>query len=450
MKSRIFSYIIAMTVLAMPARLAAQDQKDRNYKKQPHYSVTKLGALGGTSSYASGINNRGWVVGDANLSGDTTEHASLWRNGVATDLGTLGGLNSGIGYPARTDERGLITGNAQTSTVDPLGENWGLLFTCSPTGGSCQGYQNLVLGFLWQSGAMTALPTLGGNNAVALGGVNNRGQMVGYAENNIQDPSCASPQVLDWEAVIWGPKLGEIHELAPFPGDSVGAAAGINDKGQVVGGSGVCGFPSFADSVHAVLWQNGSVIDLGSFGGVTNNGGLAINNRSQVVGLSDLPGDTTAHAFFWEDGSMTDLGTLPGDVFSVAEGINDAGQVVGQSCDQSGNCRAFLWQNGVMTDLNTLIPPSSSLSLLDGKDINSQGEIVGSVFDQSNGETLGFLAVPCDERHADNEGCEYQAESTTAVRDDISERPKVSLPGSVREQLRQRRGFGRLAGMRRK
>jgi probable HAF family extracellular repeat protein len=272
--------------------------------------------------------------------------------------------------------------------------------------------------------------------------------MVGYAENSTQDPNCIPPQVLDWEAVVWGPKQGEIHELPPLPGDSIGAAVGINDKGQVVGGSGVCGFPSFADSVHAVLWQNGSVTDLGSFGGVMNNGGLAINNRGQVVGLSDLADDTTAHAFFWENGSMTDLGTLPGDFFSIAQGINDAGQVVGQSCDVNFNCRAFLWQGGVMTDLNALISPTSSVSRLDGKDINSQGQIVGMAFDQSNGETLGFLATPCDEKHGDNEGCKDGAEDKTAVRGDTSERPKVYLPENVRKKFQQWRGLGRPTGMR--
>src|SRR6266566_2946406 len=81
-----------------------------------------------------------------------------------------------------------------------------------------------------------------------------------------------------------------------------------------------------------------------------------INNRGQVVGQSDLPGDTTHHAFLWQNGVMTDLGTLPGIPGSLANGINNKGQVVGFSDDFSGNTVALLWQNGVMTDLNTLIP----------------------------------------------------------------------------------------------
>lgn len=363
------------------------------------YILLQLPTFGGTYGNASGVNNRGWSVGDANLTGDQTEHAALWLKGAITDLGTLGGLNSGVGYPARIDERGLIAGNAQIPTVDPLGENWGLLFTCSPSGGSCEGYQNLVRGFLWQNGAMAALPTLGGNNAIALGSVNNRGQMVGYAENSTHDPSCAPPQVLDYEAVIWGPMRGQIQELPPLAGDTIGVAFAINDKGQVVGTtSAVCTFPSFGIPLHAVLWQNGSPRNLGTLGGAMANVALAINNRGQVVGLSDLPGDTTAHAFLWERGVMTDLGTLPGDAFSIAQGINDNSQVVGQSCDQSGNCRGFIWKKGIMTDLNTLTPPGSPLYLLAAEDINARGELVGSAFDQRNGETLGFLAIPTNAR----------------------------------------------------
>jgi probable HAF family extracellular repeat protein len=394
------------------------------------YSVKELGTFGGTLSNASGINDTGWVVGDANLTGDVTEHASLWRHGVITDLGTLGGLNSGVGYPAMMDDRGLIAGNAQTSAIDPLGESWGLLFGCTASFGACQGYQNLVRGFVWQHGVITALPTLGGNNAVALGGVNNRGQMIGYAESNVRNPNCATPQVLAYSAVIWGPGRGDIHQLPTFPADSITAAFGINDRGDAVGTSGPCGFPSFAIAQHAVLWHNGSVINLGGFGGAMSNVALAINDSDQVVGLSDVAGDATAHAFFWSGGAMTDLGTLPGDYFSIAQAINDRGQIVGQSCDQNGNCRAFLWQNGVMIDLNALTPPGSPLFLTAAEDIDSHGAIVGSVFDQRNGETLGFVAIPT--------GGWYLSPTQT-----LNQTRRIILPERVRTMLQRRRVFGR-------
>ncbi len=392
------------------------------------YQIINLGTLGGTESNGfGGVSDRGWVTGDANLSGDQNEHAFLWREGVMTDLGTLGGLNSSVSFPVK-DDVGLIVGIAQTSILDPLGEFWGSAFVCTPSG-PCQGHQNLELGFLWQNGVMTPLPTLGGNYSAAVG-VNNRGQVVGVAETAIHDPNCIPPQVLDSAAVIWGPKAGQIQELPVFPGDAIAAAIAINDNGQAVGTSGICGFPgSFALGVHAVLWQNGSVTDLGSFGGVMNNVALAINNGGQVVGISDLPGDTTTHAFLWQNGAMTDLGTLPGDVFSMANDINSKGQVVGVSCDVNFNCRAFLWENGVMTDLNTLIPPDSPLYLTFGGGINDRGEIAGTAFDQSTGKLPAFLAVP-----------EAGSSAAPLVGDATK---KVILPENVRDQLRQRRGFGR-------
>jgi probable HAF family extracellular repeat protein len=48
------------------------------------------------------------------------------------------------------------------------------------------------------------------------------------------------------------------------------------------------------------------------------------------------------HAFLWENGAMTDLGTLGGN-YSVAVVINERGQVVGYSLTASGEEHAFLW-----------------------------------------------------------------------------------------------------------
>ena len=447
MKTALLKSIAAITALAtlpISLQLAAQDARTTN-TSQIHYSVINLGALGGTQGAAYGINNTGWVTGDDDLPGDQNEHGFLWRKGVKTDLGTFGGPNSSA--PGFQNDNGVVVGSAQTPETDPLGENFFLAYFCGNN--PCDGIDHISLPFRWQDGVMTPLPTLGGYQGQATA-VNNRGQVVGVAENSTQDASCISPQKLDFEAVIWGPK-GDIQELRPFAGDAAGVAVAINDYGQLVGCSGTCGSTSFpsavftADCAHATLWQSGkegwSVTDLGGFGGKLYNLAAAINNRGQVAGQSDLAGDTTGHAFLWQDGMMTDLGTLPGDVYSASSGMNSKGQVVGQSCDVNFNCRAFLWENGVMTDLNTLIPPGSSLYLIYGSDINDKGEIAGQGFDPSTGDTSGFLAVPCDDEHADDEGCLAASQASVGVA-----RPRAVLPENVRTLLQHRMRLGRLGG----
>jgi len=401
------------------------------------YTVINLGTLGGVlGSSAHSINNKGWIAGDANLPGDMVEHAALWRDGAVTDLGTLGGDNSGVDLPVKNDN-GLIVGFAQVPDVDPLGENF-CTWTCNDASGiACKGSNHSCLGFRWRNGLMEPLGTLGGNNSFAAG-ANNRGLVIGSAENNTQDPNCIPPQVLDYKPVVW--HGGTIHELPVLAGDAIGAVLAVNDHNELVGTSGMCGSgPALGPiPVHALLWQNGSVTDLGSVGGAVNNIAWAINNAGQIVGVSDLSGDSTEHAFLWQKGVMTDLGTLAGDFLSTASSINDNGQVVGQSCDVNFNCRAFLWQSGVMIDLNTLTLPNSSLYLVVANDINSRGEIVGIGVDQSSGEQLAFLAVPCGQ-----DGDVQHCSEVTQTEVDIA-KPRFVLADYIRKGLQQRQGFRRL------
>ena len=358
------------------------------------YRVTNLPSLGGTISRGNSINDRGWVAGYSNLAGNQSRHAIVWVDGVGSDLGTLGGPNSSVAWPVKNN-RGLLAGIAQTAAPDPLGENW----SCSAFFPGATATGHICLGFVWEGGVMRALPTLGGNNGFATG-ANNRGQVVGWAENTVHDPSCVPPQVLQFRAVLWRSGGDQIQELPPLPGDTSGAATAINDRGQIVGISGTCdqAVGRFT-AAHAVLWENGVPTNIGNLGGDTWNTAMAINERGDVVGFASQPGDDPDNpllrAFLWtRRGGIRNLGTLPGDVYSEAHGINERGQVVGTSCDVDGNCRAFLWQDGVMKDLNALVAPGYTAVLTTAQDVNDQGVITGRAFDAAAGTRPAFVATP--------------------------------------------------------
>jgi probable HAF family extracellular repeat protein len=174
-----------------------------------------------------------------------------------------------------------------------------------------------------------------------------------------------------------------------------------------------------------LLWQDEKPIDLGNLGGSMNNLSQDINDRGQVVGLSDLAGDAVFHAFLWHRNVMTDLGTLPGDIYSNGESINIEGEVVGASADANFNGSAFVWRNGVMTDLNTLIPANSPLFLRNATSNNDRGQIVGGAVVTATGETHVFLATPIEDDEAGES-------ATTATADARLRRPSVILPERIR------------------
>jgi probable HAF family extracellular repeat protein len=372
---------------------AKEKAKTKAKAKETQYQISNLDSLGGTNSRGNSINNRGWVAGYSNLAGNQSRRAALWQDSSILDLGTLGGPNSSVTWNVKNN-RGIIVGIAQTATPDPLGEAWSS--AAFYPGANSTGFINL--GFVWEMGEMRGLPTLGGNNGFATG-ANNRGQVVGWAENTCHDPTCVPPQVLQFRPVVWELDPDQAHELPLIPGDTSGAATAINDKGQVVGISGICDQAVGRHTAkHAVLWDNGEVTDIGDLGAEFWNTPTAINQHGDVVGFAGSPGDpegNALHAFIWTkaDGIRA-LGELPGHTYSEASGINEHGQVVGVSCDPDfADCRAVIWENGVITDLNDLKAPGFPARLDNAKDINDQREITGRATDPITGRKA-FRAVP--------------------------------------------------------
>jgi len=376
-RSSPIALIVLISICCGAALTVAQAQEQIPAKHRPQYQVSTLPDFGGTSS-------------------------GLWRNSLLSDLGTLGGPNSSVTWNVK-NTAGIIVGISQTADPQLLGESWSsAAFYSTPNN---VGYINL--GFVWQQslGQMRGLPNFpGGNNGFATG-ANNLGQVVGWAENGVHDPTCCCTQVLQFRPAVWtlGPP-DQIHDLPLISGDTSGAATAINDNGQIVGISGICDQAVGRHTAkHAVLWENGGVTNLGTFPAAWWNTPTAINQHGDIVGFAGDPafveGDVL-HAFMWtkHDGIQPLLplqGRNPEHVDSEAYGINERRQVVGVSCDADQvDCRAVIWDHGnTPTDLNDLKGDYSAFLAL-AKDINDKGEITGRAIDPTTSALIAYLAVP--------------------------------------------------------
>jgi probable HAF family extracellular repeat protein len=450
MKSRSVTRTVAIVALVF---LASLGQVSGQQSGGPRYRLIDLGTLGGPNStegtQAPIVTDTGSVIGVADtsipdplcFSDCFIGHAFRWKKGILSDLGTLpGGSRSDAIWANRL---GLIVGTSENGLINPL----------------VGGPENRAV--LWQKdGRIIDLGTLGGNDSSAFA-INNHGQIVGGALNDIPDPFSFPGLATQARAFLW--QNGVMQDLGTLGGPDAFSTS-INDRGQIAGISmtdstpnATTGFPTF----HPFLWENGRMLDLGSLGGTqavpaggiddATEGQRALNNRGQVAGGSTLDGDSTVHpflwdgatlrdlgtlggtfgvaraindagdvagaastandeavhAFFWRDGKMIDLGTVSGDSCSLTHFMNASSQIVGSSfdCADFVELHGFVWQpNGQMIDLNAFVPPESDLTITDGETINDSGEIAASGM-LPNGDFHAIVLIPCDDE-PDREGCQ--------------------------------------------
>jgi probable HAF family extracellular repeat protein len=208
-------------------------------------------------------------------------------------------------------------------------------------------------------------------------GLNNRNEVFGTW---FGDPNAP--------AFIW--HKGQLKVLQGLPG-STSNAAGMNDRGDVVGVSGT-------EPVFAVVWSGDEIMPLPILPGTVSGQGNAINNLGQVVGVG-IRSDLKLKGFLWTDGTLIELpGPDPQCLESFPVAINDWGVVIGSAygCAR-GDVVAMVWIAAQPIALDDLIatndPLREQLRMRTTIAINDRGQIVSIATDRATGLQKHFVLL---------------------------------------------------------
>ena len=172
-------------------------------------------------TFANAISNTGQIVGE-NSSNAPFSHATSWKNGIATDLGTLGGSDYASSANGVND-LGRIVG---WSTTAPISWFFGWCGTATHA-------------VSWAAnGGISDLGTLPGDTLSAASNINFFGQIIGSSGNTATCDFGVAPYQVIGRPFIWT-RRGGMQDLNALISANSGwvlnSATGINIWGQIVG-----------------------------------------------------------------------------------------------------------------------------------------------------------------------------------------------------------------------
>ena len=222
-----------------------------------------LGTLGGDDALAQGVNNKGEVVGYSTLAAGGATHGFVWtaRDGMK-DAGTLNGANTRLRTIDRSGTTGAGTGQGQAVLWHPSSgfEGLGIL----PGGGfsyaarindlaQVAGFSDTDISthaFRWTAG--TGMVDLG-----ALSGTDGRSEALDISNSGgIVGGTTTAADPANLHAFLWTAHRG-MRQLPSLTGDTDDEAYGMNESGQIVG------YADSPDArTHALLWTPTDQVDV--------------------------------------------------------------------------------------------------------------------------------------------------------------------------------------------
>ena len=186
--------------------------------------------------------------------------------------------------------------------------------------------------------------------------INNHGDAVGTI---LVAPHWPRPPIHNLAFLDQGSK---VTLLGTLPGSSDSTAVAINDRDEIVG---ISDFPN--GTSNAFLWRHGTLTNLG----VDSQRTYFFNNNGEIVSSFDTAQGIRAIA--WENGKQEVLTAYGGD--TLAGGINNEGVVAGNATDAEGLTHTVLWINGKMQDFNHFfMPPHVNVS-----GISDDRQVIGAI-----------------------------------------------------------------------
>lgn len=277
----------------------------------------------------SGINGRGQLIGSFYNSQGIAQ-PFLWHDGVATEIGSLGGSGA-QSFAVDINDAGVVLGWSDT-----------------PNG---------VTRFLFQDGLLEA-------TAGEVWAINDRGHTVG-------------------EALYADGERTEVPALGNGPSE----AHALNENDHATGFGQALPF-----GWHPFLWTGSDFTDLGTLGGPAGQG-WDINEHDQIVGwmhddsIRDRP-------FLYDQGQVIDLGSVTGSASGVAKSINNRGDIVGSDGVRGVPEEGWIGRPGQLTALTSLLADDRCFQIIDPIEINDSGFIAARAWDCDMSASHALLLEP--------------------------------------------------------